>query len=153
MNQWNLVKNWLEYASNQWRRPQTSQIVPFCWLMWLSRSSQHLCNLGTGIDIDCVHTVIDNLYQMHHYNYPDTNMNTWPIPSSCMVIMVYVVKDRQYSMHIRCPSHGDGVWDWLSTSKATNLNASNTENTLTVQDSFQKQDWSGRGPHTIYSAH
>ena len=37
------------------------------------------------------------------------------IPSSCMIIMVHVVKGRQHSAHIQCPNHGDGVsrpWKW-----------------------------------------
>ena len=31
------------------------------------------------------------------------------IPSSCMIIMVHVVKGRQHSAHIWCPNRGDGV--------------------------------------------
>jgi hypothetical protein len=65
-------------------------------------------------------------------------------PSSCMVIRVHVVKGRQYicSAHIRWPIRGDGVWDRLSTLKATNLDASITEMNLTAQllYSFQNSD-------------
>jgi hypothetical protein len=64
------------------------------------------------------------------------------LASSCMVITVHVVKGRQhtYSLHIRCLSRRDGVWDRLSTLKVTNLNASITEMNLTAQYTFQSSD-------------
>ena len=57
------------------------------------------------------------------------------IPSSCIFLMVHMVKGRQYNAYTLYEPHRcrrlnrqDGVWDRLSTSTVTNFNASITGN-------------------------
>ena len=54
-----------------------------------------------------------------------------------MVVTVYVVRGRRHSEHDVPITEMESEID--STSKVTNLNASNTEKTLTTQDSFQSR--------------